>query len=56
MHKKINLDQQFSASVPQTLLNYPIPDYLVRGTDFFFLRLSNKKTTTPNTRIAIQCE
>ena len=27
--------------------------YLVRGTDLFSLRLSNKKTTTANTTIAI---
>ena len=37
-------------------LKHAIPDYLVRSTDLFSLRLSNKKLTTANITIAIQCE
>ena len=37
-------------------LKHAIPDYLVRSTDLFALRLSNKKLTTANITIAIQCE
>ena len=41
---------------PQDFLSHAIPDYLVRGTDLFSLRLSNKKMTTAYTTITIQCE
>ena len=37
--------------MPQEFLKHAIPDYLVRGTDLFSLRLSNKKMTTANTTI-----
>ena len=47
--------QQFSTSVPQKSWKHTIPNYFVRGTDLFSLRLSNKKMTTVNTR-AVQCE
>ena len=43
-------------SVLQEFLKHAIPDYLVRGTDLFSLRLSNKNMTTANTTIAIWCE
>ena len=36
-------------------LKHAIPDYLVRGTDIFLLRLSSKKMTTGNTTIAVHC-
>ena len=36
---------QWQTSVPQEFLKNAIPDYLVRGTDPFSLRLSNKKMT-----------
>ena len=42
------LIQQFSIGVPEELLKHAIPDYLVRGTDLFSLRLS-KKMTAANT-------
>ena len=42
--------------VPQIFLKHAIPDYLVRGTDLFTLRLSNIKMTTANTTIAVWCE
>ena len=32
-----------STAVPQEFLKHAAPDYLVRGTDLFSLRLSNKK-------------
>ena len=50
------LRRQFSTSVPQEFLKHTTPDYLVRGTDLFSLRLLNKKMTTTNTAIAVQCE
>ena len=40
----------------QELLVRTMPHYLVRGTDFFSLRLSNKKMSTANTAIAMWCE
>ena len=46
---KNNLDQRFSTSVPQEFLTHVVPDYFVRGTDLFSLRLSNFKMTTANT-------
>ena len=64
----IDLCQWFSpgapyhSGVPQEFLKHGVPDYLVRGTDLFSLRLSNlreivvKKMTTANTRIAAWCE
>ena len=39
------LAQQFSTGVLQEILKYVIPDYLIRGTDFFSLRWSNTKMT-----------
>ena len=39
----------------QEFLKHAKPDYLIRGTDLFSLRLSNKIMTTANT-IAILCE
>ena len=48
--------QRFSTSVLQEFLKHAIPDYLVKGTDIFFLWLSNKKMTTTNTTIAVWCE
>ena len=50
------LEQQFSTGVLQEFLKHAISDYLVRDTDLFSLRLSNKKVTTFNTTIAICCE
>ena len=40
-----------SVCLPQEFLKHAIPDYLVRGTDLFSLRLSNKKMTTANTTL-----
>ena len=37
----IAVNQQFSTGVPHKFLKHAIPDYLVRGTDIFSLRLSN---------------
>ena len=37
------LVQRFSTGVPQAFLKHVIPDYLVKGTDLFSLRWSNKK-------------
>ena len=48
--------QQFSTGVLQEFLKHAIPDCVVRGTDLFSLRLSNKNNDTANTTIAIQCE
>ena len=46
--------QRFSTGVPQEFLKHAVPDYLVKGTDLFSLRLSNlKKKTAANTTIAI---
>ena len=45
MSSLIRLNQQFLAGVPQEFLKHAIPDYLVRGTNLFSLRLSNKKMT-----------
>ena len=42
--------------VLQDFLKHVILDYLVRGTDIFFLRLPNWKMTTATTTIAIRCE
>ena len=39
----IILDQGFSTGVLQEFVEHAVPDYLCRGTDLFFLRLSNKK-------------
>ena len=39
--------QPFSTSVPQESLKYARPDYLVRDTDLFSLRLSMKKWKQP---------
>ena len=50
------LRQQFSNAVPQVLLKHAVPAYLVRGTDLFSVRLSNKKIITTNTKIAIWYE
>lgn len=33
-----------------------IPEYFVRATDVFFLRLTNKEMTSANTTVATQCE
>ena len=52
----IALQQQYLTAGPQTFLKHAIPDYLVRGTDLFPLRLSNTKMTTANRTKAIQCE
>ena len=49
------LSQRFSMDVLKEFLKHAVPDYLVRGTDFFPLRLSNKKMTTAST-IAILWE
>ena len=46
----------FSTSVPQELLKRAILNYLVRDTDLFPLRQSNKKMTTANTTTVIWCE
>ena len=37
-------------------LKHATPDCLVRGTDLFSRRGSNKKMTTANTTVAVQCE
>ena len=50
------LEGWFSTSVPQELFKHAIPDYVVRGTDHFSPRLSNKKMTIANTAITVQCE
>ena len=51
------LVQRFSTGVPQAFLKHVIPDYLVKGTDLFSLRWSNKKKmTAANTIIVIWCE
>ena len=42
--------------MPQEFLKYAMPDYFVRGTDLFTLRLSNKKVITADTTIAIRVE
>ena len=42
--------------MPQEFLRHAISDYLVRGTDLFSLRLSNKKMTIANTTIAVHCK
>ena len=42
--------------MPQEFLKHAVTDYLVRSTDFFSLRLSNKRRTTANTTIAVKCE
>ena len=39
----------FSTNVLQEILKQAIPDCLVRDTDLFSLRFSNKKMTTANT-------
>ena len=50
-HRKISegtdtvLRQRFSPGGLQEFLKHATPDYLIRGTDLFFLRLSNKKMT-----------
>ena len=49
-------EQQFSTGVPQEIVKQARPDCLVRGTDLFSLRLSNRKMTTANTTLAVQCE
>ena len=41
--------------MPQDFLKHAIPDYLVRGTDLFSLRLSNKKMTAANTALQWKC-
>ena len=51
-----NLCQQFSTSILQGFLKHAMPDYLVRGTDLFSLRLSNKRMITANTIITVWCE
>ena len=51
-----SIEQQFSSSVQQEILKHAIPDYLLRATDLFTLRLSNKKMTIANTIITIWCE
>ena len=59
-----SIGQQFSTQncvlwhtgVPQEFLKYAITDYLVRDTDLFSLRLSNKKMTTAIITIAVWCE
>ena len=51
-----SLPKQFSTGVLQEFLKHAISDYLVKGTDLFFFRLSNKKMTTANTTIAVWCE
>ena len=38
---EILLNEQVSTGVLQEFLKHAIPDYLVRGTDLFSLRLSN---------------
>ena len=52
----VTLEQQFSTGVLEQLLKHAIADYVVRGTDLFSLRLSNKKMITANITIAIWCE
>ena len=42
--------------VPKEFLKRVIPDYLVRGTDLFSLRLSDLKMATANTTVAVNCE
>lgn len=39
--------------VSQEILKHAILDYLVRGIDHFFLKLSNKRMTTDNTTIVV---
>ena len=57
MQKKKKKPKELSlTSVPQDFLKHTIPDYLVRGTDLFSLRLSIKQMTTANTTMAVQCE
>ena len=41
--QRLRLTQRFSTGGPREVLKHAIPDYLVRGTDLFSLRLSNKK-------------
>ena len=38
------------------ILKHPTPDYLVRSTELFSLRLSNKKMTAANTTRAVRYE
>ena len=37
-------------------LKHATPDYFVRGTDLFPLRLPNKPRTTANAAVAVPCE
>ena len=46
----------YTSDFQQEFLKHAIPDYLVRGTNLFSLRLSNNKMTTANTTIAVWCE
>ena len=55
-HSAFHLGQRFSTSESQKLLKHALPDCLVRGTDLFSLRLSNKKMTAANTTVAVQYE
>ena len=50
------LEQQFPTGVQRAFFKHAVPDYIVRGIDLFFLRLSKKEVATDNTTIAIQGE
>ena len=55
MLRTLTLDYSW-AKLLQEFLNHATPDYLVRGTDLFSLRLPNKKMTTVDAAIAVLCE
>ena len=49
--------QWFSTSVSREFLKHAIPDYLVRVSELFFLKLSKKKQkTTANATMEVWCE
>ena len=52
----LSFGQQFSTGALREFPKCTVSDYLVRGTDLFSLRLSNKKMATANTTVAIWCD
>ena len=56
LNSDLAVDQRFPTSAPQECLKPATTDCLVRGTEVSSLRRSNKKRTTANTTIVVQCE
>ena len=50
LEQRISTATPRHTSVPQESLKHAMPDYLVRGTDLFSLRLSSEKMTRANTK------